>query len=131
MTLRATVEKDLKLTLEGDFKLPVILIDPDGNTIDKSANEPLEDLTGQVMFDTIIENPDTGREIITGKPVVTLRRSSLSRVPTDTDYPKWFVKIPVSVLVGALIETFNLARPPEGGSSHGFVRLYLMKAEQS
>lgn len=130
MNLRLQVEQDLQTTLESDFKLPVILIDPDGNTYDKSANEPLEDLTGQIMFDTILQNPETGQEIISNKPVVTLRRSSLARIPSELDYSKWFVKIPLSVLTGAAIITMNLLRPPEGGKSHGFIRLYLGKAVQ-
>ena len=131
MNLRLQVEQDLQTTLEGDFSLPVILIDPDGETYDKSANEPLEDLTGQIMFDTIIQNPETGPEIIDNKPVVTLRRSSLTRIPSDTDYAKWFVKIPESVLSGAPLRTLNISRAPEGGRSHGFIRLYLGQAEQS
>jgi len=128
VNLREQVESDLAITLEGDFKLPVILISPDGETQDKSANDPTADLVGQVLYDTLIQNPDTGAEMVVHKPVVTLRRSSLSRIPQSGE--KWVVKIPTTPSYSAAKETFFLERPLEDGGAIGFIRLYLMRAIQ-
>ena len=120
--LREKIEADLETTLEGDFGLPVTLKSPDG----------VEDtLMGQVLYDYVKENPDTGGEMVVNKPVVTLRISSLLRVPVNGE--KWFIKIP-----GAPSETaplveymFDGDHPIEGGKSIGFIRLYLRKIEQT
>ena len=49
--LRELAESDLGTTLEGDFALPVELIDPDGVK---------QSLVGQVLYDTVEFNPETG-----------------------------------------------------------------------
>ena len=128
MNLRVLAESDLKTTLEGDWGLPVILISPDGVQQDKSANDPTADLTGQVLYDTLVQNPDTGSEMVAHKPVVTLRISSLNRVPQQGE--SWIVKIPTIPNPAATKEDFFLERPTEDGSSIGFIRLYLMRAKQ-
>lgn len=122
MSLREQVESDLSFTLEsiGDWGLPVELIDPDGLVYQ---------LNGQILYDTIVTDPETGGEIIVHKPVVTLRRSSLTRVPLSGE--KWAVKIPIEPSLTANKVTFLLERPTEEGGSIGFIRLYLMKAKQS
>ena len=116
-------------TLEGEYKLPVVLIDPDGVTHDTSLNDSLP-LGGQVMFDSAVLNPDTGDVLVTANPVVTLRRSSLSRVPEAGE--TWVVKIPLSPVDGAAMNDFVIdpSRSIEGGRSIGFIRLYLRKAVQ-
>ena len=130
MGLRATIENDLQDTLEGAFSLPVVLIDVEtGLKVDTSVNDGLT-LAGQVMFDTVINDPETGMEIVTNKPVVSLRRSSLSSAPTDINYERWLVEIPDSPQDGASVSQYRIGRPPEGGRSHGFVRLYLERVEQ-
>jgi hypothetical protein len=129
MNLREQIEADLEDTLEGDFGLPVILIAPDGTIYDKSANQPTEDLMGQILYDTSVLDPDTGIEIIVHKPVITLRRSSLTVVPQDGE--DWAVQIPITPSLTATKETFKLERPVEEGGAIGFIRLYLMRAEQS
>lgn len=134
VNLREKVEADLEKTLEGAWKLPVTLIDPDGNEITESANspDPLNPLRlgGQVLYDIVRVNPDTGEEMVVNKPVVTLRRSSLSRVPVAGE--KWLVRIPTTPDESATLEDFLIdqTRPPEGGRSIGFIRLYLRKAAQ-
>ncbi len=129
--LRERVESDLQTTLEGDYGMVASLVTPTGNIITKSANDPDSDLMGQVMYDTVIQNLDTGLEQVSNKPILTLRRSSLSEVPSDTDYKTWIVKIPSSPISGASIEEYSIIRPPEGGRSHGFIRLYLGRIIQS
>lgn len=131
MNLRAQVEQDLEFTLEGDWGLSVELTDPTGKEHTKSFNNPTEDLKGQVLWDTIVQNPDTGLENISNKPVLTLRRTSLEVVPSDSDFRKWSVKIPRSPVVGAPLDNYKIGKPPEGGRSIGFIRLNLMRAEQS
>ena len=131
VNLREQAELDLGKTLEGVFGLPVILIDPDGNIQSKSANDPDADLTGQVLYDTVKTSPDTGEDVVVNNPIVVLRRSSLDRVPAPNE--NWVVKIPVSPSVTAEKEDFIISptRPPEGGTSIGFIRLYLQRIEQS
>lgn len=130
VNLRYQVESDLEFTLEGEWGLPVILIDPDGNEISKKAGT-IEDLKGQILYDTIRHDTETGLPKVVNHPVVTLRRSSLARVPKAGE--KWLIRIPVNPVPGAAIENFIIdpTRPPEGGASIGFIRLYLRKAIQS
>lgn len=128
--LRQRAELDLAKSLEREFKIPVILIDPDGITHDTSENDGLP-LGGQVLFDSISFNPDTGDQIISQNPVVTLRRSSLLRVPEPGE--TWIVKVPVSPVDGAPVYDFIIDpdRSTYGGRSIGFIRLYLRHTQQS
>lgn len=120
--LREQTEADLAFTLEGDFSLPVVLIAPNG--IEQSV-------TGQILYDHRVENPDTGEEIIINEPVVTLRTSSLSPVPLAGE--PWFVRIPTTPSESAALGEFvlNSDRPPEGGGSIGFIRLYVTRVDQT
>lgn len=127
--LREQIESDLETTLEGDFGLPVELIAPDGVIYDKSYNDPESLLMGQILYDTLVVDPDTGLEVIVHKPVVTLRKSSLEVVPQNGE--RWAVKIPVIPDRTADKETFLVERPTEEGGAIGFIRLYLMKTEQA
>ena len=127
--LREQIESDLGTTLEGDFGLPVELIAPDGTIYDSSFNDPEFPLMGQILYDTLVVDPDTGAEMIVHKPVVTLRRSSLEVVPQDGE--DWAVRIPIVPDRTATKETFKLERPLEEGGAIGFIRLYLTRAEQT
>ena len=108
--------------------MPVVLISPDGAVIDTSTHGG--PLVGQINYETIVVNPDTGEEIAVNTPNVSLRRSSLSRVPIAGE--KWIVRIPISPLAGAPTEDFLISatQPPRGGATIGFIRLYLQKTEQ-
>jgi hypothetical protein len=124
INLREQVESDLAVSLEGDWALPVELVTPDGEVID--------DIPGaQILYDTVRVNPDTGEEMVVNNPIVVLRRSSLSRVPQPGEV--WAVRIPVTPSTTAPLADFVIdpTRPPEGGASIGFIRLYLRKAKQS
>lgn len=127
--LREIVESDLELTLEDDWGLPVVLYAPDGTKYDKSANDTTKDLVGQVLYDTRIEDPATGAEIIVHKPVITLRKTSLTRIPISGE--KWIIEIPTTPEYAGTKTAFYVERPSEDGSSIGFIRLYLMAADQS
>lgn len=131
MSLRELVEQDLAQSLEdqNEWGLPVVLVAPDGVVYDTSVNDPTKALSGQVLYDTLVDNPETGGEMIVHKPVVTLRRSSLARVPAAGE--TWMVKIPTTPSTTASLETFFLDYPSEEGGSIGFIRLYLTKTKQS
>ena len=129
--LRETIEADLEVTLESDFGLPVVLIDPVGNkqTTKKDSTDPL---VGKIIYDSREENADTGMEVIVHKPVVTLRRSSLDRIPLPEE--PWIVKIPTVpqyITDETQMTSFSLEMPTEDGGSIGFIRLYLMELVQS
>lgn len=130
VNLREQAEKDLGKTLEGEFGLPVELKDPDGNTINTSLNNNLP-LVGQVMFNYTRQQPDTGQPVIINNPTVSLRITSLSRVPKAGEI--WYIKIPTSPVENAPLEDFiiDADAPPEGLPSIGFIRLYLRRIEQT
>lgn len=121
--IRELAERHLGATLEGGFSLPVVLIDPDGVEYD--------DLRGQVLYDTTGINPDTGQLIVNNNPIVSLRVSSLTRVPAAGE--NWLVRIPTTPSETAEKADFVISptRSPQGGASIGFIRLYLSKAVQS
>lgn len=128
--MRERVERDLGLSLEGPWGLPVTLLSPDGvlQTLKKGATTPL---LGQVLYDTLRMNPETGEEVVVSVPVVALRRSSLDRVPAAGE--NWIVSIPEAPSMTAAMRQYVLSstKPPEGGLSVGFIRLYLQQVEES
>jgi hypothetical protein len=124
MNLREQAESDLSVTLEDSdsgFGLPVELIDPDGAVY--------TGITGQVLYDST-GTTDAGLPIVVHKPVVTLRRSSLARVPLPTDSPKWMCRIPITPDRQGELVTYQVEEPLESGGTFGFIRLYLTRAEQ-
>lgn len=123
MNLRNLIESDLATTLEGDFAQTVNLIDPDGVRHDG--------LLGRVQYDTVRINPETGEEMTVNLPVITLRRSSMARVPQAGE--NWLIEYPESPITGAAMiqRVLTATRPPEGGRSIGFIRLYPQEVEQS
>jgi len=130
LNLRARAERDLGRSLEGRFALPVVLIGPDGIRYDRTVDG--RPLCGQVLFNIVREGEAQGMvgPITVNTPTVALRRSSLPRCPVEGE--TWIVMIPESPLVGApLVQyVFSATRPPEGGASIGFIRLYLQHVEQ-
>jgi hypothetical protein len=122
VNLRELVESDLGITLTGSWALPVELTDPDG---------VVNSYQGQILYDTVGLDPETGERIVVNNPVVTLRRSDLDRVPVAGE--RWHIRIPVQPSELATLVDFVLdsVRAPEGGASIGFIRLYLTKAVQS
>lgn len=131
--LRQLVESELATTLEGDFSLPVQLIlpDPDGGRYTTSALDSNKTLSGQVLYNSVREDPETGERLIVNTPVVSLRIASLPRLPRTGE--KWGVEIPLSPAENAPFVLFimdSVVRAPEVNRAIGFVRLYLQKAEQ-
>jgi hypothetical protein len=131
MNLRDLAERDLSVSLEGDWGVPVALLSPQGVWQRTRAGSDDEPLTGQVLYDTVRLNPETGERVVIPAPIVVLRRSSLTQVPVAGE--TWLVEAPIAPTAGAAVVQFVLSptRPPEGGSSIGFIRLYLQAVEQS
>jgi hypothetical protein len=129
VNLREQVEKDLGESLENEWGLPVVLIDPDGVVYNTLANDPTAPLMGQVLYGKKEFNPETGQDVHINTPIITLRISSLIRVPQDGE--TWGVKIPVvPSRTAALVDFIFMGRPLEGGASIGFLRIYPQKAGQ-
>jgi len=130
VNLRELVETDLDTTLEGEWGLPVTLISPDGviQTLKKNTTTRL---AGQVLYDTVQQNPETGEIIMVDNPIVSLRRTSLDRIPQDGE--KWVVQIPTTPSTTAALEDFVLSptKAHGGGGSIGYIKLYLTRVNQS
>jgi hypothetical protein len=128
--LRAQIESDLHESLEGEFGIPVELISPYGEKQIYSKNNPDELLKGQVLFFSRREDPETGETIVIDHPVVTLRISSLNRVPQPGE--NWFIKMPTSPIANAGKErfVFTPTRAPEHGTDIGFIRFYPQRVEE-
>lgn len=130
VNLREQLEQDLGETLEGEWGLPVVLIDPDGVIYDTSANDQAKPLVGQVLYGKREFNPDTGQDAFINQPIISIRVSSLARVPQNGE--KWGIKIPTSPSTTApLVDFIFEGRPLEGGTSLGYIRIYPQKAAQA
>ena len=127
---RALIEKDLHESIELEWKMPVELTAPDGTEQRYSANDPTELLGGQVVYTSKQENPQTGEVIVVDEPVVTLRVSSLSRVPANGE--NWFIRFPESPRTGAPMVSHVLSgtRAIEHNRDLGIIRLYPQKIAQ-
>ena len=131
--LRELAESDLAITLEDEhgFGLPVKLISPDGVTYENSANDPEKKLYGQILYETTSFNPDTGMEMTINKPVVSLRRTSLERIPLEGE--KWLIQVSKDPNLNGAFDSFMIDTdtPHRGGRSIGYIKFYLRKAAQS
>jgi hypothetical protein len=121
INLRARVERDLERTLEGEFGMPIILIDP--------ATGTRQNVRGQVLYFSMETDPATGVQIKVEKPSVTVRRSSLTIVPAPGE--RWGVRIPSSPVEGAALETYVTEIGPRDGNSLGTLTMYLTKTKQA
>ncbi|MFP3041887.1 hypothetical protein LQZ19_08700 [Treponema primitia] len=128
MNLRALAEHDLETTLTGDFGLPVMLIPPDGDRFDTTADgRPLK---GRFLWSQPTVDLDTGEKVSVPAPVLTLRRSDLIRVPETGE--NWFVDGPKDSCEDAEYTTYKIdtTHALDGGKSLGKIRLPLLYVEQ-
>jgi hypothetical protein len=127
--LRTEIEKDLYESLESEWKLPVELTSPDGVVQVYSKNNPTELLGGQILYFTERENPITGEAAIVNQPVVSLRISSLDRIPANGE--KWLIKMPISPVADSekITFVFTPTRSKEHGTDIGFIRIYPQKID--
>jgi len=118
--LRARIERDLGRTLEGEFGMPITLINP--------TTGAKQTVRGQVVYFTRENDPATGGVIKVEKPSVTIRTSSLSVRPVPGE--RWAVRIPSSPIPGASLETYVTEIGPRDGNSFGHMTLYLTRTMQ-
>lgn len=130
VNLREQMERDLGFILEdyeNGFGLPVILVAPDGTEQEFSANDPdtprTIPLTGRVAYARYEEDSDTGMPMRVRNPIVTLRKSSLDRIPLAGE--RWMVKIPEKPEVAAAKKTYYLEYAPRSGDSYQWIQLPL------
>lgn len=130
--LRVTANKDLQRSMESenDWGLLIVLIDPEGNTIDTKKDSE-DRLSGQVLLNYTEYNPDTGEDVIINDPVAVLRLESLTRIPANGE--KWIVKLPEKPDPDAAMISYALSptKAMKFNRSLGFVRMYLQKITQS
>lgn len=127
--LRVVAERDMRVLDQKDWYMPIILIAPDGEIIDKDKIDPTQGLRAvQILYDYKRVDPRTGGEMTVNQPVVVIARKSLTRIPLPGE--KWVIKMPEDPDPdGALIDfVFTATRAPEGGRSVGFIRLYPTRA---
>jgi hypothetical protein len=122
VNLRHLAEQDLGESIEKEWALNVNLIDPDGVIY--------TGLKAQVLNFTQQEDPETGQPVIINKPVISLRISSLTRVPQPGE--KWIIQYPEDPTEGAsLVDAFfSPSKAPEDGTDIGFMRIYPQSTEQ-
>ena len=132
--IRELAESDLAKTLEDSssgFGLPVELTPPNGEPQIFKKNSTTELLTGQILYETVLIDPQTGEQKIITNPNVTLRITSLVVVPKAGE--NWFIRIPIDPSLTAPKFSFVLSgdRDPDTMRSIGYITLYLQKAEQT
>jgi hypothetical protein len=138
MNLRQLVESNNLWILEdytSGFGMPVELINPDGETQIYSANDPDPAnpsvlLAGQVVLHSTVADAE-GVPMVSDIPSVTLRRSSLDRIPLRAEKHLWYVKAPEGTDPLGPKTTYLMDEPAEGGEDIGIITLYLIKAKQS
>lgn len=120
--LREAIEASLGHALENaayGFGLPIVLIAPDGTS---------QALNGKIIWDHKVFDPETGSTMIVHRPVITVRISSLTRVPVSGE--KWLAKIPNAPSRTAPVETYIVQDPETDGRSIGFMRIFLTAIRQ-
>lgn len=130
INLRELAESDLATSLEGEYGLPVELTSPDG-VIQTTKKDSSDLLQGQILYDTVLVDPATLEQMTVNLPIVSLRRSSLDRIPLAGE--TWHIKFPTAPSRTAAKMNFLMSadRAPGGGGSIGFIKIYVQKAVQS
>lgn len=124
-SLREVHERFLGTTLEGLWGFPVGLTSPDGEVQTPWTTADKTGLSGQVLFNRVEVELDTSnleQTTMVSKPVVTLRISSLTRVPQPGE--RWIVKCPRIPSRSAPLVTHLAIRGPTGGDSIGFMTMH-------
>jgi hypothetical protein len=123
--VRTLAERDLRHTLEGEFAVPVVLISPQGERAEKTVDG--RPLTGRVLWNHKEINPETGEPVMVNSPVVTLRESSLPRIPKSGEV--WGVIIPEGVRVWTQRKHYvtDADGIVESGRNLGYINLFLIE----
>lgn len=119
--LRVLAESDLQYSVEGEWGATMYLIDPDGVR---------HTVVGQLVYSYIKTDPQSGDDVVVQEPVITLRKSTLTRVPVNGE--KWFCQLPDAPPSTDLLNYGLTAdRANMGNNSLGIVKLYPKKVKQS
>lgn len=113
--------------IEKQVGVKVVLIDPDGKEYHKSALDSDEDLKGWFVQESLEHDLRTGVDIISDKPVLSLRIRSLGRVPQEGE--RWIVKV-ATKLDSEELKSFILAGAPRNRKTIGFINLGLGSVSQ-
>jgi len=138
INLRELAEYNNQWILEdyrSGFGMPIELTGPDGNTQVYSANDPDPSnptvlLAGQVVLHSTVVDAE-GIPMVSDIRSVTLRRSSLDRIPLRTEKHLWTVKASELPNPNAPKTTYLMERPEEGGEDIGIITLFLIRADQA
>lgn len=122
-TLRSEISEDLADLIEGDFGVPVELVDPDGNVIKSPVWSSEAVLFGQVLYDRVLMDPQTGAAVLSTRVTVTLRRASLPRIPSARE--RWVVRVPSGPEETEISVSYLLSQARKGGKSGGYIVLEL------
>ena len=123
VNLRELADSILPITMgaSGPWGLPIDCTPPDGETFSTE---------GQLLFDAVEIDPDTGEVMAVTNPIAVLHRSSLDQIPTDGE--KWFFQMPMEPSRTATKVSFvfneDQALLP-GGRSLGIIRVPLTFSE--
>jgi hypothetical protein len=124
MNMRETIAQDMQSILSNpkEFGLPLELVGPDG-----------VEQTGLYGFITYarVNVTETGNEVMVRKPVVTVSKRDLNRIPLSTDFGKWICRIPDRPYTTESLTTYVVEQVLAGGDSFDFVQLHLTAAEQT
>ena len=121
------IERDLAVTLEGDYGDAATLVGPDGTVY--TTNTLGKPIAGRLVYDHAEVNAN-GETVIVHSPCLTLRTSTLPRVPAFNE--RWMIKVPKSVTDPTTSLFFlDADRPPVDSSSIGFRKYYLFSGVQS
>ena len=122
------IERDLAVTLEGDYGVAVTLVDSDGTVY--ATNTLGKPIMGRLVYDHAEVNAANGETVIVHSPCLTLRTSTLPRVPAFNE--RWMIKVPKSVTdPTASLFFLDADRPPVDSASIGFKKYYLVAGVQS
>lgn len=113
--------------IEKQVGVKIVLIDPDGKEYVKSALEALEDLKGWFIQESLEYDLKTGVDVISDKPVLSLRIRSLERVPQEGE--RWIIKV-ATKLDSEELKSFVLAGAPRNMKTIGFINLGLGSVSQ-
>jgi hypothetical protein len=113
--------------IEKEVGVKVILIDPDGKEYTKSALDPDKDLKGWFVQESLTYDFQTGVDVVSDKPVLSLRLRSLERVPKSGE--NWTIRVATKPDNDEL-KSFILAGAPKNRKTVGFINLGLGSVSQ-
>lgn len=122
------IQETAEEVISEEFGSRVTLLDENGVTYDKSALTPQEDLKGMIFNESTEYDINTGVEVISDRPVVSLAIRHLTRVPEAGE--KWMVSVQLSPFSEDMT-SFMLSGPPKNAKTIGFINLRLQKLSQN